>query len=52
MAFKISDKKYRLKGIQIMSMKDYLIYPSAIIFGMIKVEDAIEFNFDLLLEIK
>jgi len=52
MAFKISEKKYRLKGSHVMSMQDYLIHPSALIFGMIKVEDAIEFNFDLLLEIR
>lgn len=52
MAFKISEKRYQLKGSHVMSMQDYLIDTYALVFGMVKVEDAIEFNFDLVLEIR
>ncbi|MBK9270644.1 MAG: hypothetical protein IPM48_03520 [Saprospiraceae bacterium] len=51
-AFKISDKKYRLQGNHLMSMKEYQIYPSDLMFGMVKVDDGVAFHFDFLLEIR
>lgn len=50
-AIRLSDNKYRIKGSQALSMKDYNVTVPQILFGLIQVEDKIVFNFDLVFEI-
>lgn len=50
-AMRITKNKYRIKGIQIVSMKDFKIPLPEIFFGLISFNDNIEFNYDLVFEI-
>lgn len=48
---RISPNKYRIKGSQTLSMKDYNVVVPQILFGLVQVEDYIVFHFDLSIEI-
>ena len=50
-AMRISSNKYRIKGSQEISMKDFNVKVPEIMFGLITVNDKIVFNFDLVFEI-
>lgn len=50
-AMRISSNKYRIKGTQELSMKDFNVNVPEIMFGLITVNDKIVFNFDLVFEI-
>ena len=50
-AIRISNNKYRIKGSKILSMQEFKIKVPQLMFGLITVDDKIDFNFDLVIEV-
>lgn len=50
-AIKLCNNKYRVKGYQILSMKEFEVPVPAFLFGLVQFNDIIQFNFDLIFEV-
>ncbi|MGI9158415.1 MAG: YceI family protein [Saprospiraceae bacterium] len=50
-AMALSDSTFRLKGVQPIVMSEFGIAPPSALFGLIQVQDQIDFHFDLFLSI-
>ncbi|MEP7196863.1 MAG: hypothetical protein ABI851_10100 [Saprospiraceae bacterium] len=51
-ALRLSKNKYRIKGRETLSMRDFNIVLPPMLFGLIEVDDKVDFNYDLVFEIK
>lgn len=47
----LSNNKYRIKGSQVLNMKDFGLEAPKFMLGLIKVEEQIVFHFDLIIEL-
>ncbi|HMG14771.1 MAG TPA: hypothetical protein VK590_04965 [Saprospiraceae bacterium] len=50
-AIRIDKNKYRIKGNKLLSLEEFKVTVPQLMFGLISVDDIIDFNFDLVIEI-